>query len=97
VGPLDVLVVTDAEGPATIAIPADEILVSLEPLKSSARNAFAGTVVKISDAGWGGVTLTVDTGVDLAVRITHQSLAELGIALGTTVVVSFKAVAVRVS
>lgn len=96
IGPLEIVVVTDAEGPATIAIPADEILVSLAPLASSARNAFTGTVVKISDAGRGGVTLTVDTGVDLAVRITRQSLSELGIALGTVVVLSFKAVAVRV-
>jgi tungstate transport system ATP-binding protein len=96
VGPLEILVVTDKSGTATIAIPPDEILVSLEPLQSSARNEFRGRVSRVGDDGRGGVTLLVDAGVDLAVHITRGALEQLGLHIGTQVVLSFKAMAVRV-
>jgi tungstate transport system ATP-binding protein len=96
VGPLQVQVVTDKSGPSTIAVPADEILVSLEPLRSSARNEFRGKVKRIGDDGRGGVSLMVDVGVDLAARITPRALEELGIELGSEVVLTVKAMAVRV-
>jgi molybdopterin-binding protein len=88
--------VTDKSGTATIAIPPDEILVSLEPLQSSARNEFRGRVSRVGDDGRGGVTLLVDAGVDLAVHITRGALEQLGLHIGTQVVLSFKAMAVRV-
>ena len=96
VGPIEVHVVSDKSGPATVAIPPEEILVSLEPLHSSARNTFSGTVSRISEDGRGGVALTVDAGVELAVRITRPALRELDLRLGTPVVLSFKAMSVRV-
>lgn len=96
VGPLEILVVTEKSGSATIAIPPDEILVSPEPLQSSARNEFRGKVTRIGDDGRGGVTLMVDVGVDLAVHITRGALEQLGLHIGTEVVLSFKAMAVRV-
>jgi tungstate transport system ATP-binding protein len=96
VGPLEVHVVTEQSGAATIAIPADELLVSLTPLHSSARNEFPGQVVRISEHDPTRVTLTVDVGVDLAVRITRPALNDLGIELGTRVVLAIKALAVRV-
>ncbi len=96
VGPLELEVVTDKSGPATIAIPAADIIVSLQPLFSSARNQFTGQVTKISDDGHGGVTLTVDVGLELAVRITRHALEELSIQLGARVVLSIKAMAVQV-
>jgi tungstate transport system ATP-binding protein len=95
-GPLEVQVVTDKAGPSTIAIPADEILVSREPLHSSARNEFRGKVKRIADDGRGGVTLMVDVGVDLAARVTPRALEELGIGLGDEVVLAVKALAVQV-
>lgn len=96
VGPLTVTLVTDKSGPATLAIPPDEILLSLTPLQSSARNQFRGQVVRISDDGRGGVTLMVDAGVEVAVRITPAALDELGLRLRSSVVLSVKAHAVRV-
>ncbi len=96
VGPLELEVVTDKSGLATLAIPAADIIVSLQPLLSSARNQFTGQVTKISDDGRGGVTLTVDVGLDLAVRITRHALEELSIQLGARVVLSLKAMAVQV-
>jgi molybdopterin-binding protein len=95
-GPLELTVVTDRVGPATLAIPPDDIVVSVTALRSSLRNAFPGRVVKISDDGHGHVRLTADVGVELVARITPSALAELGISVGSPVVFSVKAMAVRV-
>jgi molybdopterin-binding protein len=96
IGPLDVQLVTDRSGPATIAIPPDDIVLSLAPLRSSARNIFRGRVARISDDGQGGVSVTVDVGVDLYAHITRAALQDLALTLGSPVVVTFKAMAVRV-
>ncbi len=96
VGPLDIHVVTDRGGPVTLALPADEVLVSTAPLHSSARNEFPGRVVRISEHGRDRVTIVVDVGVDLAARITPSALEELGIRVGSTVILAIKALAVRV-
>jgi tungstate transport system ATP-binding protein len=95
-GPLEIEVVTDKSGPATLLIPPEDIVVSREPLHSSARNQYTGRVTRISDDGRGGVTLTVDVGVDLSARITREALDELEIQLGTELILSVKAMAVRV-
>jgi len=95
-GPLTLQIYTAKSGPGIVALPPDDIVVSAEPLHSSARNAFPGRIRKISEDGRGGVTLTVDVGVDLAARITHSALAELGLTIGAPVVLSIKTMAVRV-
>ncbi len=96
VGPLSIWVVSHRSGPVTVAIPPEEILVSLHPLDSSARNEFSGPVIRISERGPDEVTLTVDLGVDMAARITRGSLERLGIQVGTRVVLAVKALAVQV-
>jgi len=96
IGPLEVVVVSDRAGPVTLAIPPHEVLVSHAPLESSARNAFAGTVVRISDHSGDMVTVTVDAGVDLAARVTRSALRELDIHVGSRVVLTVKALAVQV-
>jgi molybdopterin-binding protein len=96
IGPLDIQLVTDRSGPATIAIPPDDIVLSLTPLRSSARNVFQGRVARISDDGQGGVSVTVDVGVDLHAHITRAALQDLALTPGSPVVVTFKAMAVRV-
>ncbi len=96
IGPLDVHLVTDKAGPVTVALPADDILVSLQPFASSVRNQFPGKIIAIADAAPGWVTVRVDTGVDLSARITRGALDELGLTLGTEVILSIKAMAVQV-
>lgn len=96
VGTLEIRIVTDRSGPVTLALPADEVLVSRTPLHSSARNEFPGRVVRISEHGPDRVTIVVDVGVDLAARITPAALKELDIQVGSTVVLAIKALAVRV-
>jgi tungstate transport system ATP-binding protein len=96
IGPLALTVVTDKTGPATVAIPPDDLVVSHAPLVASVRNQFPGRVVGITDDGRGRVRVTVDGGVELVARITPTALAELGLTIGSSVVLSVKAMAVRV-
>jgi molybdopterin-binding protein len=96
VGPLLFSIVSDRSGPVIVAVPPDDILVSRTSLDSSARNQFPGRVTAISEDGHGRIRLVADVGVELVARITPPSLARLGLQVGTTVVLSFKAVAVRV-
>jgi tungstate transport system ATP-binding protein len=95
-GPLALTVVTERHGPTIVAIPPDDILVSRAPIASSARNQFAGRVSAIAEDGRGRIRLVVDAGTDLVVRITPAALAELGLQIGSPVVLSVKAMAVRV-
>ncbi|MDH4043502.1 MAG: ATP-binding cassette domain-containing protein [Gemmatimonadota bacterium] len=96
VGPLRFSIVTDRSGPAIIAVPPEDILVSRTPLDSSALNQFPGRLTAISEDGHGRIRLAVDVGVELITRITPASLSRLELQVGTGVVLSFKAVAVRV-
>ncbi len=96
VGPLTLSVVTDRVGPAILAIPPEEVLVSRTTLESSARNQFPGRITAIAEDGRGGIRLATDVGVELVARITPASLAALQLHVGTSVVLSVKAVAVRV-
>jgi tungstate transport system ATP-binding protein len=95
VGPLTLEVVTDRNGPATLAIPPDEIVLSTESLHSSARNVLAGRIVRVAEHG-AAIRVTLDAGVELVSLITRRSFEEMGLAVGATVYASFKSVAVRV-
>jgi tungstate transport system ATP-binding protein len=95
-GPLELMVVTDKTGPVTLAISPDDLVVSSAPLRTSMRNQFQGRVVAISDDGRGHVRLTADVGTELVARITPAALADLGLTVGSPVVLGVKAMAVRV-
>lgn len=95
-GPLTIEVVSEREaGPATAIIRPEDIIVSLRPLASSARNSFRGTVQTVADLG--AVTaLSVDcSGFVFTVFVTRVSCAEMGLAPGTGVFLGFKATAVH--
>ena len=95
VGPVTFDVAADRSGPATLAIPPEEVLLSPEPLHSSARNVLAGRVVRVAEQG-ASVRVMVDVGVELTALITNRSYQELHLAVGAAVYVSFKTMAVRV-
>lgn len=95
VGGITLDVVCDRGGPATLAIPPEEIVLSREPLHSSARNCLPGRVVRIAEQG-AAVRVTLDTGVELVALVTRRSVEEMGIALGTRLFASFKTVAIRI-
>ena len=95
VGPLQIDVVSERAGPATLAIAPDEILLSAAPLQSSARNVFRGRIVRLAEHG-AEMRVTIDTGIELVALITRRSFEEMGLAVGGVVYASFKSVAVRV-
>jgi tungstate transport system ATP-binding protein len=97
VGPLMIEVVTDREGPATLAIAPEDILLSMEPLHSSARNVIEGRIVRVSELGPAmRVSVLAAGGIELVALITRRSFDELGLAVGGSVYAAFKSVAVRV-
>jgi molybdopterin-binding protein len=95
-GPLAFYTVGDAEGgPCYAVIRADEVLLSREPQRSSARNNFAGTVSEVATTG-ALAHVTVDvSGVPIVAALTTRSADELSLVSGTEVWVSFKAMAVH--
>lgn len=95
-GPLTLYTVGDAhDGPGHAVIRAGEVLLSLEPQKSSARNQFRGSVTEVVTTG-ALTRVTVDiSGVPLVAALTTRSADELSLSPGTHVWASFKAMAVH--
>jgi len=83
------------EGQVYVSIRPEDILVSLMPLESSARNSFQGEVQDISDAGI-IVRITVDIGVPFVAAITRHSFLDMGLQQRMDVFLTFKAVDVHV-
>lgn len=83
------------EGEVYFSIRPEDILVSLAPIESSARNSFQGEVQDISDAGI-IVRITVDIGVPFVAAITRRSFLDMGLKHGTNVFLTFKAMDVHV-
>jgi tungstate transport system ATP-binding protein len=96
VGPVAITVVTDKSGPVIVAVPPTDIVVSREPIASSARNVFAGHVVRLTRQRSGAVHVAADVGVELVAIVTEEAVRELGLTPGAPVVFAFKASAVRV-
>jgi tungstate transport system ATP-binding protein len=85
----------DGSPARSIAIDPDDIIVSREPLHSSARNCFPGRIVKV-ERGDPGIFVTVDCGQPLVARITQHSYDELALTVGAAVYVTFKSSAIHV-
>lgn len=92
---IEVDVVSDREGDAYATIPPEDILISPEPLSSSARNCFRGKVARMEEDG-AIVRVKVDIGIPLTSIVTKRSKEEMNLAEGREVYVTFKASAVHV-
>lgn len=79
---------------ATVAIDPESLLLSRQPLRSSARNSVAGVVTRV-EGGEAGFFVHVDCGVELVARITARAFAELALGAGENVFVTFKSSAVH--
>jgi tungstate transport system ATP-binding protein len=96
VGGIEIAAVTDKTGPAILAVPPADVLVSREPLASSARNVFCGRVTRLARQRAGAVHVTADVGVELVALVTEEAARDLQLAPGSPVAFAFKANAVRV-
>jgi len=83
-------------GNVMVHVRPEDILVSTEPLHSSARNVFKGKIAAIKDVG-SIVLLTVDAGKMFTVQITKRSLSEMKLNIGSKVYLTFKASAVQLA
>ncbi len=94
-GAVEVAVVTELSGRAHISVRPEEIIISREPLRSSARNAFRGRVVEVSERG-ALAYITVRVPPEFTGVVTRRSLEELALREGEEVWIAFKASAVHV-
>jgi len=95
-GSVGVDVPTERVGPATLAIPPDEIILSTSAPHTSARNVLEGRIVRLAEQG-AAMRVTIDGGgIELVALITRRSYEEMGLAVGSLVFAAFKSVAVRV-
>ena len=94
-GKMKIEVLTDRVDVAYAAINPRDIVVSLQPLLSSARNSFNGMINKIGEDG-ASVLLNVKAGEELIVKITKESFLEMKLTIGSNVYLSFKSTAVEI-
>lgn len=76
-------------------IRADEIMVSRHAVASSARNSFGATVTAVGSIGASRRVELVAAGTPIVAVVTASSIADLALAPGATVTVTFKATAVH--
>ncbi len=86
--------VTEKEGLVYIYIDPRDIILSLQPFQSSARNTFFGKIVKIAEQNH-LVKLEVDIGVLMVTIITRESFQDMQLNLGSKIYLTFKASAVK--
>lgn len=94
-GSIKIYTITEKRGKVNFNVRPDEITVSKEKVKSSARNVINGEVQQIVDTG-SLIRLLVNAGEFFTVFITRESLKDLNISIGTSVWLYFKASAVHV-
>ncbi|MEM1539148.1 MAG: ABC transporter ATP-binding protein [Candidatus Bathyarchaeia archaeon] len=82
-------------GNVTLRIPPEDIILSIQPLVSSARNTFEGKITQISEMGH-VVKLKVNVrGKNFAVQITKRSFNEMRLNIDSKVYITFKASSVQ--
>jgi molybdopterin-binding protein len=88
------IIATDADGTHHASIRPEDILLSGEPIRSSARNCFPGTITKVVDRG-STLYVTVDIPPELSCLVTRHSFEEMELHQGKKVFLTFKASAVH--
>ena len=94
-GDTELAVATELRGEWHASIRPEDILVSHQPLMSSARNSFCGTITSVSDKG-STLYLTVTLPLDFVCLVTRRSFEEMALAEGQQVYITFKASAVHI-
>lgn len=94
-GDTRIITTSELRGERHACLRPEDILVSAEPLVSSARNSFRATISEIEDRG-SVVYLTVSVPPEFVCVITRRSLEDMNLREGTQVFVTFKASAVHV-
>ena len=97
VGPIKLLAAEGREGDVLVCLRAEDIFLSREEPRTSARNVLKGRVVSLEPRGpLIGVRLEVSPGIELVSVITPAAREELGVEVGASVFLAFKASSLRV-
>ncbi len=81
-------------GNGYLMIPEDAIILSTEPVKTSAANQFPGTITDFIPTPY-GFEVAIDVGFILYALLTSEGIERLGLKAGDPVFASFKATSVR--
>lgn len=92
---VDIHAISPEQGKVNLTIRPEDIIISHQPLTSSAQNSLPGTVLQMYNLG-PLVKLTIDSGVTLTVLLSKQSVEEMALRPGQKVWATFKASAVHV-
>jgi molybdopterin-binding protein len=92
---VEIAVLTELEGDVHASLRPEDIVLSQEPLHSSARNVFRGHITEIVDRGT-LIYVTVDVPPAFTCVITRTSLEEMTLKQGAEVSIAFKASAVHI-
>jgi len=95
IGGVRLRAITESRGEVRLSLRPEDILLSKEPLQSTARNCFQGVVSDIADRG-SVVYVTVSLPPDFICLITRQAFEELELRKGVRVWITFKASAIHV-
>jgi tungstate transport system ATP-binding protein len=82
-------------GEVTIYVSPDDIILSKNTFRSSARNSLKGKIIEITDLG-NVVKLKILAGKTFTAQITKRSLAEMKINIGSPIFIAFKASSVQI-
>ncbi len=97
VGKTKIAVAAQSEGLGYAFLRAEEILVALEPITSSARNCLSGEIIRIRDLGYAVEITTQIEDLKIYALITRNSLEELALTVGKRIYLVFKATSVHIS
>jgi molybdopterin-binding protein len=89
------IIATGADGTHHASIRPEDVLISSEPLRSSARNCFPGTITSVIDKG-STLYITVNVPPELSCLVTRHSFEEMELHEGKEVYLTFKASAVHI-
>ena len=93
---LTILTTSQVSGNVHIAIRPEDILVSLKPIESSARNSFQGMISDISDTGAVYKIQVNVGGIPFIAAITRRSFFDMELQIGKVVFLTFKSIDVHV-
>ena len=92
---VNIVATIEKSGNVTIYVRPEDIILSAQPLVSSARNMLKGKITDISNLG-STVRLKVNAGKDFSVQVTKKSFDEMRLNLDSSVFLAFKASSVQI-
>jgi len=92
---IELVVSSELRGKWHASVRPEDILISHQPLHSSARNSFCGIINHVMDKG-STLYLTVNLPPDFTCLVTRRSFEEMGLAKNQRVYITFKASAIHI-